>query len=156
MVWVVWQFVWEGTQGGCLFEEGAFHWLSGRFEVHTSQQPSTVLWSSAARQGHSFCLTLKAEWWPLIWEQRQQLWLGGLHHLHQWWPMLLHRWNWWRDCSANLRLQEASRPFSLGKDRWQTCLQKVCPGGGPTQHMAQWQDMVKRLCLPQEGWEGVR
>jgi len=32
---------------------------------------------------------------------------------------------------GDLRLQEVPRPFFWGRDRQQTCLQKVCPGGGP-------------------------
>lgn len=60
-------------------------------------------------QGHSSYLTLTAEWWALIWEQRLQLWLGGLHHLRQWQPMPLPRQSYWKErlqCSADLRPQE--------------------------------------------------
>jgi len=32
---------------------------------------------------------------------------------------------------ADLRLQKVPRPFSWGRDRWQTCLQTLCPGVEP-------------------------
>lgn len=36
-----------------------------------------------------------------------------------------------RGSSVDLRLQQVPGPFSWGRDSRQTCLQKVCPSGGP-------------------------
>jgi len=37
------------------------------------------------------------------------------------------------------------RPFSWGRDQWQTCLQKVCPGEDLLQPVAELQEAVRRL-----------
>ena len=47
--------------------------------------------------------------------------------------------------SADSRLQEGPGPFSWGRDGQQTCLQKVCPGGGPPAAGAELQEAVRRL-----------
>lgn len=48
---------------------------------------------------------------------------------------------------------EVPRPFSCGRDWWQTFLQNVCPGGGLPAPEAELQKAVRRLCGIREAEE---
>lgn len=83
----------------------------------------------------------------LVREQRLQLQLGCQHHTLQHsqrvHPDRAAEGTGW---SEDLTLQEVPRPSMWGKDKWQSFLWQVCPGGGPLQQVTELQDVVKSVC----------
>lgn len=84
-------FEWEDVQNE------TFCWTNG----DTWSPHNAATWHRAVTicrgQGHLSHLSLHAEWWIFLWEQRLQLHLRALHHPPQWWPMPPPRWSCWRD-----------------------------------------------------------
>ena len=81
-------------------------------------------------QRHSSYLILKAERWALVWGKGcSSGW--GVCTVYPSGGRCLHSNDAaeGRGHSADLGLRKVPRPFSWGRDRQQTCLQKVCPGG---------------------------
>lgn len=68
----------------------------------------------------------------LVIEQRLQLQLGCQHHILRH-SQCLHpdRVAEEMGCSEDLTLQEVPRPSTWGRDKRQSFLQQLCPGGGP-------------------------
>lgn len=105
--------------GGLCSEVWALHHLNGYIWSAVIQQLDTSLWPSAH-------LTLKAEWWALLWEQSLCSRGESVPSSNGQCPHSDGAAAG-RGCSADLRLQEGHRPFS-----WQqTRLQKVHPRERP-------------------------
>ena len=142
-------------KGGHLFDRAAFHCLSGALEVRTAQQLSAVLWPPAQVKGTHPTWPSRQNGGTGLRAKAAAL-AGGSAPSTPGVADALHPDGAaeGRGRSADLGLQKLPRPFFWGRDRQQTCLQKVCPGGGPPAAGDWAGGSSEKAVKHQGGWEG--